>query len=767
MLSYLKRNLSPLGLAWIHIGAICSVISFVLTRDPIGSIFVSTLIIAQGLLGSVVVRSIHPSGESSSELLLLSLGPGLAVGSLFSTLIFVFLNVPGLLLACTAALFVLWQPRGKTKTCNNQERKFYESVWLIASTMLVQYSSWSIYIKFLVLMCLAVLVLEAWNSLPIPIVKLIRFGAVTLVLVTILVLPRFWWAISDDFPYFMNVVKGLEYFGPKDSLGQAGVGLLNWHWLTFGWMASLKPSVMGDAWTQSLVVAPMIAGASSLSSLTLVLSRALRVAPRNALIGSVLASLCIGSAVASVSFRISLCWLFAALYFVLDGRTQMRLPRYTLVALLTIGLIAGKPSSLLLLGAVPLIALISPRHTRQNVKNALVSLLIVTATSLIYFLLFFRQSTAASNFWIAPLAHVSNQILIDNHPRLSVIIGFVITTAVIVETSYVARSLNIQAQQVLLAGAVCFAIPFLLLEGWSDTVDYFLLPALSALGSAIVVLAIHEYKLKEEFAFPIFTVATGASLGILMKLTSIPKLGLNGSIQRPAWTAITLAFFAYSWIIWNKNSDNKRYRFFKRCSVLLASATITIGAVPSRSEIVDQVFAKRSRAEVERQIGSTEVEALGTWIHNNLPLASIFVTNYFCSGSIKCAGATWIKYQLDFIRSNPEFADEGCRYCDPRTLLGGADFTLSAYSNRRFVLLGPRFQAGLGIPPIEIQQKILMSVNSVSSWSQQSTSKSNIVHPDYLVAYLPFVENLETVKLLKSSSIFQTKDFVVVNWSNQ
>lgn len=766
MLSYLRRRLSQLGLIWIYISAICFISSLALTHDPIGSILVSTLVMAQGLIGTVLVRSIQSPAQESPDLLLISLGPGLAVGSMFSMLVFMFLNLLGLILIWATAFFVLFHSTAQSTPCGNLGSKSSETRWLIVSTMLVQYSSWSIYIKFLVVICLVASGLESRNLLSLPRIKIVQFGALALGLVISLFLPRFWWAISDDFPYFINVIKGLESFGPRDSLGQAGVGVLNWHWLTFEWLASLRPSLIGNSWTQSLVVAPMIAGASSLSSLTLVLSRCFRVATKRALTGCVLASLCMGSIVASISFRISICWLFAAIFLILNDHPRIRFPRYVLIALLTIGLIGGKPSTLPFLGAVTLVPLLWSKGSKPSVKNALVSLLIVSTTSLTYFLIFFRQSSAASNFWIAPLAHVSDQIIVDNHPTLSVLFGFVITIAVVVAAFYVARSQSNQAQQLILAGAVCFAMPNLLLDGWSDTVDYFSLPALSILAPAIVILVARDYRTKGKSNFPVLSVAGGASLGVLLKLAPGAEFVHFGSVQPQSWTAATLVFVTFSWVIWNKNSFSHLSRNFVRLSVVLASFAITMNSIPSRAELIDQLLIKRNRTDVERQLGSIEVEALGGWIDKNLPLESIFVTNYFCSGSVKCAETDWLKNQIEFIRSHPNYAIEGCHSCDLQTFLGGADFSLSAYSSRRFVLLGPRFQAGLGIPSIEIQRKILLSINSISYWSQEAASRSSTFRQDYLVAYLPFVKNLEMVKSLKSSSIFQTKNFVVVKWSN-
>lgn len=93
---------------------------------------------------------------------------------------------------------------------------------------------------------------------------------------------------------------------------------------------------------------------------------------------------------------------------------------------------------------------------------------------------------------------------------------------------------------------------------------------------------------------------------------------------------------------------------------------------------------------------------LGNWVRKNLPAESVLASNSFC-----CAGITWLPEAVTQIRSvNDSFEDSK----NSEVAFGGANYLLPAVTQRNFLLAGPRFIVGGNSNPETIARYLEISV---------------------------------------------------------
>ena len=184
--------------------------------------------------------------------------------------------------------------------------------------------------------------------------------------------------------------------------------------------------------------------------------------------------------------------------------------------------------------------------------------------------------------------------------------------------------------------------------------------------------------------------------------------------------------------------------------------------VPPKTFIVSGLTSRHLRSDVEWSIGTKEIERVGKWLGANTKESSIFVTNYFCSGDQSCSSSNWWQMQIEYVKQHPDFYIEGCSFCNPNILFGGADYSLAAYSSRRFLILGPRFQSGLGMPSEIVRDRVQISLEIISDLASGKTSSLHHVDATHAVVFLPFLNVASEREALIQAADFATENFVVV-----
>ena len=118
--------------------------------------------------------------------------------------------------------------------------------------------------------------------------------------------------------------------------------------------------------------------------------------------------------------------------------------------------------------------------------------------------------------------------------------------------------------------------------------------------------------------------------------------------------------------------------------------------------------------------------------------------------------------QIEYVKQHPAFYNEGCSFCNPDTLFGGADYSLAAYSDRRFLILGPRFQSGLGMPSEIVRDRVQISLDIVSELTRGKTPSVHLADVSHAVIFLPFLNVTSEKEALIQNADFVTENFIVV-----
>jgi len=611
------------------------------------------------------------------------------------------------------------------------------------------------------LVSLAIFLFLQHSSLAIRSAIIATFCIVLLMLMFIL--PEFWWATSDDFPYFIAVTEGIAKFGVQDSLAIAEHGITNWHWVTYGWVTSTDILSTSNTWLRTLVAAPMLMGASTTASLTILVKTIARLDVKRSLIVTIISIFSIGFFPPSLSFTIALSWLVAAVVIIHLMLTQQRGSLIIGVLILTVGVVGGKPSGLPLLIAVVVIVLIRSVIRRKQVRLAFslnVSTVIAVGT---YFSLFYSSGTASSNIWLAPFKFLTRSIDDINSPTRSVLTALLVIAILPLSIRNLRQLTRRETDSdfVEIASSLVILPVLILLDGWADSMEYVLYPCF--LLSLTFVVARRSRTLESWLR-------EASSSRKRLLVTSITGIALTLS-----WLDLTHSFSSESKILLlivllgsqalleirfrtQLHSADRAHRLALICLLLVLIPAV----VPPKSSLLSSLTSQRLRSDVDRSLGSMEIQNVGEWLRVNTPATSIIVTNYFCSGDLSCAPADWWRSQIDYVRLNPDFFNEGCDFCNPTTLFGGADYSLAAFSARRFLILGPRFQSGLGLPPDIVRYRVQESIDSISTLSAGRHPSFEISGITHAVVYLPFVSSADEKLRLVNIADFFTGNFVVV-----
>jgi hypothetical protein len=734
---------------------------FLLTRDLAVSSSITVCSITQSICGTFALERLRLRPTAQSEKVFLILGPGLAVGSLiatFASLLFGPLVSFLLFLTFSVGLVLIDYKNSRTL---GLDIPGLQTISILLSSSLLAFSSRSSVVLIMFLVALTIfLVLQSAQSLT---TRYVVVGVCGVTLFSLFfLLPRFWWAVSNDFPYFIAVTEGISRFGVHDSIAIANHGITSWHWVTYGWIAATDILPTSDSWLRVLVGAPTIMTVSTVASLAILVKTVTSCDIKRALLISVFAIFAIGYFPPSLSYTIALSWLVAALTIFRIALAQHQSFLVLGLIVLTIGVVGGKPSGVPLLISVIAVSLFKSMIERKRIRHSFAFAITTILSIATYFGIFYRSSSASSNVWPAPLTYLSQLAgNIDYLPK-SVLLAILIVVLILVFSSNAAQLLNKNSKSDILeigSGLVLFPILFVL-NGWADSMEYILYPCLLL---SIAFPFARRLETIKSLRSAIRTKRPQRVVFCLSGLVVIVWCGINFSMTNE------FKIFLLVMILGSQSLFEIRFHLnqeppisTKRISSICMVLCFIPLVVPPKSFIVSGLASSHLRSDVEWSIGTKEVERVGKWLGANTKESSIIVTNYFCSGDLSCSSSNWWQMQIEYVKQHPAFYNEGCSFCNPDTLFGGADYSLAAYSDRRFLILGPRFQSGLGMPSEIVRDRVQISLDIVSELTKGKAPSVHLADVSHAVVFLPFLNVTSEKEALIQNADFVTENFIVV-----
>lgn len=519
---------------------------------------------------------------------------------------------------------------------------------------------------------------------------------------------HFWWINSDDYQFFESLQISLSRYGPRDHLGASETSITSYHFLTYAWTGLVDRLSDAPTWAILNRVAPIVVSIALSALVWSFLSREEAHRPRIQFLLACLYPILFVLSFGSPSSAMGYVYLLAAVFYWTDRNTDViHWSRIPLGILFTVFVIGTKTSNAPTIFVGLSVLALSGIATKQPWKwISVTDLLVAMAAGSLYYFLLLQNSTAATLIKVEPFGF-AKQIFGDlsklNGLSLLVIGGIATSaTLVIPFLGAIMFSLHTPSRTSMLG---YFSLPIfplmalyaLFVGGHGATAEYFMNSALSVL-LLIALLAISrsirtgQLSNQNIFQFAIFVIAGFASgLASVYLLHSIKTDGRIAMFSRAVASAhwISLVVMGAVWLIYRVSRHKKLPRFAIVLSLILAgeiaaSTTVTAYEV-SRSIRKPNI----STSAAESIVGTTDEIAAGRWLRSYVPVDAVIASNHFC-GPSQCFGADWFNEQVDSFRTTPKFSTE---------LFGGANFILPAYSERRFLIQGPRFLWGLSNPP--------------------------------------------------------------------
>jgi len=499
---------------------------------------------------------------------------------------------------------------------------------------------------------------------------------------------EYWWLISDDYTFFEMLSQHLTRSGPLADWGATNFS--QYHWLSYGWSGLLNAlGGQPEAFTTLTRVMPFLYSASFAASILLVVEYANRGFSR--LVISQLPTWLIvfvnplDWSGTSTAAAFSVLFAFVStltLHLVTSQDTYRRLAIY--LTFLPIVILTKLPSVYTLLLVIAVCETII-RTRRHRHLGKLIRLLLISVAFAIIFPLIWLSGNFVNGFVIATI-----------NPGLGQLAeyGSVIAAALLlIKKSWVAVTLAI----------VVVALTRRMTKSQEDTLNSFFvaLAPLFILGIAFDVVMVGNANLHEYFSGPAYLVASIAlvSLGRL-KSRAIPS---SSSARQFLVATLALVIWGYIWSdfkivneLWvliparndafNSSSGAlldfvasdrrvgvalvfivvvtltfvlRQHRFLVSTATLsLIAALVTLGFLDYSEHAFRELGQIRSTSEVSAIYGSVEERDLGIWLRSN---------------------------------SDPEDLIATHQFRDTQSGELSSNFALASWSQREFLVLGPRF----------------------------------------------------------------------------
>ncbi len=552
--------------------------------------------------------------------------------------------------------------------------------------------------------------------------------------------PQFWWINSDDYQFFESLQISLARYGLRDHLGATGISITDYHLFAYAWTGLVDRLSGAPTWVILNRVAPVVVSVALSALVWSFLSREGVHRPKvHFLLASLYPILFIFS-FGSPSSIVGRIFLLAAVFYWTDRNTAViHWSRIPLGALFTVFVIGTKTSNapiiFLGLGALVLIGI----ATNQPWKwISLTDLLIATVTGAFYYFLFLQNPYGATMIWVEPFGfakQIFGDLRVLNGLSLIVIGGIASSAYMFIPLlGMIIFWFHRQLRSSMLG---YFALPIfpllvmylLFIGGHIGTASYFVNSTLSVM-LLIALLAVSRSLLETKptaVSFIVFSMtgfATGlATYYMLENLNSGGRYAMFGrAVASARW--ILPAVIGIFWFIYDVGKTRKPRRMMTLLSLVL-TGTICASATASAIDLYRTAKQPNMPASIaESVIGTPDEIAAARWMESNLPIDAIIASNHFC-GSEKCFGSNWFNAQVDLVP-----------YSLGGSMFGGSNFLLPAYSERRFLIQGPRFLWGLNNPPAWAIDRMSATLNFANSPNEHSLTALRKFDVEYFVVDL-------------------------------
>ena len=258
------RVASPLIFLWV---ALCGALLY-LELPALHSLTIASAIVSQASLGAFTLSRLL---KWAPLCLLVLCGPGLIVGGALSVAAFQLAGrgVPGLLASWALGVFALISLlRGHSKSDKSEEGWGLISLLLGCAALAMSSEFESLLVAGISLL-LSYVILATHRETDICIRAIVVIVAVLLLYLGRAVRGEWWWLVTDDYKLFETMSHHLRTSGPLETWGT--VSFLRYHWLSYAWSGLIEFAAFGPE-TQVVLtrVMPLIYSISLAASILLI-----------------------------------------------------------------------------------------------------------------------------------------------------------------------------------------------------------------------------------------------------------------------------------------------------------------------------------------------------------------------------------------------------------------------------------------------------------------------------------------------------------------
>jgi len=711
------RVASPLPVLWV---TLCGALLY-LELPVLQSLIVASVVVLQASLGAFTLSGLlkwSPLG------LFVLCGPGLVVGGALSVAVFQLAGrgVPGLLASLALGVLALISILRRSKKSDKPKEGWGLLSLLFGCAALAMSSEFESLLIAGLSLLLSYVILTTHREIDIRSRAIVVLVALVLIYLGRIVRGEWWWLVTDDYKLFETMSHHLSTSGPLQPWGT--VSFLRYHWLSYAWSGLIELSAFSPE-TQVVLtrVMPLIYSISLASSLLLItrfITGVPAVSPLTMLPAcAVLAVFRLdwsGTSTAAASSVLTAAVAVCA--GIADARPSVmrRLGIYSLLSPLV--LFTKMPSFLALMALLIATEVFSCSNRRSTVTQLVGTLTAVTLTGVITLLGLPVLSEEVGGFSIAwggqrgdELSHRGlPTVLITLFARqVWLILAIVLVWFLI--TRLKPNRMESRASELLisLSPLLAVAITFdAIVVGVANTNEYFsgpnyLLIGLNLLTASQLLLRNSVVKVG---AIPGLIAAAAVGLSVLVARvvdsTTLPALPgsalLRVMLSDPRVTfglIVVIGLVARQGVVLRSTE-------LVLTSLFMVFLLVGLGGASSRL-IADGVQPVTSGVSLVRLLGAPDGQTVGLWLSNNTHESDLIATNHLRDR----AG------QL------------------------GTDFTLGMWSERPFLVLGPKL--GFGSP----QQDASVTASEDFAVSASRTSAEYLLNQgvDY------FVVDLDTTSL--------------------
>jgi hypothetical protein len=656
----------------------------------------ATALVLHAALGTVVLTRLLKAVQPS---LLMILGPGLILGGAISFVVFQAIGrgTMGAIAAVSAGVLAAVQ-LCRVTTINNYQpmsREFLIHVFGLAALAMSSEFNWLILVALGSLASVTLLNIRATQvdralSLPV-LVYIFAAGGATFFR------GKWWWLITDDYQFFEVLARHLSESGPLEKWGVLDVS--NYHWLSFGWSGLLDyiSQSPGPLVTLTRVMPPAysLALASSLLMLTqhagtLARPKLLTVLPA----WVVLANFRLDWAAPSTAGVYAvLAALIALLKLSLDLKVRFWRRAIMYGSFSIIAIVTKFPSILSVLPVIAAAEYLQIQRARVHSRVVIGAGITVGISCAVAFATLPWLSAILGDFsvearrmsgalWFyGPAAFIAKSTLDNLWIAIFILVG-------VVATLRHGRAMGLTAGDAFLLSLSPFFVSGIVLRsivnGAANINEYFSGPSLFLSTLTLLTITRLAQQNMSSVLSP-FIWLSGISSAVLLVLWTIlaKKIDLpyelsRGSVLNTLTDWRVLSGFVLCVLLtkrWRAKTIDPRLS----TSVFLV-LSLLYGVAPTTREVLSKgVRPAAPTYELDSLLGSKDRQEVGRWISRNTEKASKLATN-----------------SLFRDQQRNDYSD---------------DFSLAVWSQREFLVLGPKFFGISRSAPLEIEVSMRFADN--------------------------------------------------------